>query len=169
MEIKSLKMILWLKLIFDKIWNDKPKRNRMTLKLWWHWFNYMSKHIHMLYPFMRNRTKRAPSCGFHTSRFRSCPSNGFSMNRSERRAPYSLRSRAQVSVGSLQREKKNSTTISHRVRSRRAERIKLEMSKGAHVILQPLLLWMSQRNQDYEATGCLKQWITLSTSHMYSV
>lgn len=65
---------------------------------------------------MRNRTKHAPWRGFHASRFHSCPSNGFSMNRSKRRASYGLRSRAQVSVGSLQREKKNSTAISHRVR-----------------------------------------------------
>ena len=144
-------MIFWLKLIFDMIWNVKSKCNRMTLKLWWHKFNYMSKHTHML--LWETEQNMHLDVDFMLPDFIHAPQMDFLWTGQSGGPPTVWDQGLKYLLAVYKEKKKTAQQLVIESGGRRAEQIKLETSKGAHVILQPLLLWMSQKNQDYDATA----------------
>lgn len=160
-----IKMIFWLKLIFDMIWNVKSKCNRMTLKLWWHKFNYMSKHTHML--LWETEQNMHLDVDFMLPDFIHAPQMDFLWTGQSGGPPTVWDQGLKYLLAVYKEKKKNSTAISHRVR--RQEGWTDQTGDEQRSTCNPAT--SSPVNEPEESglwRNCPKQWITLSINHMYS-
>lgn len=96
------------------IWNVKSKCNRMTLKLWWHKFNYMSKHTHML--LWETEQNMHLDVDFMLPDFIHAPQMDFLWTGQSGGPPTVWDQGLKYLLAVYKEKKKNSTAISHRVR-----------------------------------------------------